>query len=324
MMAYIPRSKFLKDVFMFVASLYAYLKSRRPKRKDEFRVAYKFSFGSPGQEPGQFSLGTDVAVSPDGSLIYVAEDTTGQVSILDGSGNFIRRIGNNNPAGLFFSDPYSLAVSPLDQNLYIDDHGGGKIMVVTPDGSEIVRKIGLGSGFDAGYIYQGRNHCVSKSGYVFCSDIGRDDNGTLTSRIQGWAVDGSYLGVFQFNNGPALAVSPVNNNMFISTYPEGEIVQKNLATEEEVSRWPADSPSSLAVDPSGEVVYAVYNSKFLNGEGLSEIRAYKTDGTLLGKFADEFGDQPGQFKYIAHCAATEDKIYVMDYDLSRVSVFIKQ
>lgn len=96
---------------------------------------YFGSFGSVGEEDGQFTWATSIAIDREG-LVYVADEYTDRISIFDSEGNYLRKWGEHGDTPGQMDGPASMAFDH-DDNLFISDHRNNRIQKFTKDGRYI-------------------------------------------------------------------------------------------------------------------------------------------------------------------------------------------
>ncbi len=104
------------------------------------------SWGESGQEPGQLSGPTGIAVAADGT-VFVADTGNHRVQAFDPSGGFLRTFGSVGEGPGEFRRPMDIDVDSSGQ-VYVAELGGDRIQVFTPRG-QLIRTI-RGEGTPAG------------------------------------------------------------------------------------------------------------------------------------------------------------------------------
>ncbi len=132
------------------------------------QLAPELSFGSEGIEPGQFTKPRNLAVSPDGSRVYVLDSGVGRVQYFDSNGNFLGQWNSAN--GQAFSELWGIAVGP-DGSVYLADTWNNRVVKCAADGEFITQ---WGSNDPAGSSFYGpRSIAVSSDGStVYVCDTG--------------------------------------------------------------------------------------------------------------------------------------------------------
>ena len=107
---------------------------------------YLYEFSSHGDGEGQLRLAAGIALSNDGSQVYVTDEYNHRVSIFDSdSGDFVRAWGTHGSDAGEFDGPSGIAVD-ADDNLYITDQNNHRVQKVTPDGRHLLTFGSAGSG----------------------------------------------------------------------------------------------------------------------------------------------------------------------------------
>ena len=262
---------------------------------------------------------TGVAVTPDGSRIYVTQ-TEGdpRVLVFDGKGN---PLGALVPPASTGSDhvPVYVAIDPTNADVYVSDRPTGSILVFGADGAfKRVFQPGksltgwqpLGLGFDAhGHLY------VTDVSGPFNTVHEFDAGGALVRTI---GKDGQ----FNFPNG--VAVDPAGN-LYVTDSNNGRLVVLDPSGRERaIVRRGAGSgdlglPRGTAIDDGGRV-YVVDTS----GQG---VQVYHVVGSnddppaFIGRFGSG-GTDDGAFQYPNGIAVDgRARVYVTDWRNNRVQVW---
>lgn len=298
--------------------------TNRPKYQTRF--PFKFAFGSPGTGSGQFDFALCVAIDPGGSYVYVVEDVTGTVSVLDLDGTFIRRFGQG-LGGVFLADP-RFADAAANGNLYVAD-GNSRVRVYNAGGTALVRSLGTATGFNAGQLFLPSAVSTNSASAVYVLDIGyQAATPPLGARVQKWAADGTYVGVFLFDSTDGftfVAVDKTNDDVYTATTVSGNrsVVKRYTSAGTLVSSftWPTLIDGLFIDDVIPGRLFLVQDGIFLAEGGPNGISVVDPSGVkLFGKFATGYGDVDGRFKYPTSARTHGTRLYVSDYDRARVSV----
>ena len=96
--------------------------------------------GSEGKASGQFMEPVAVAVSKD-NLIFVAERENTRIQKFTSHGMHLLKFGQRTLYGHQLNDPWGVAISPVDGNVYVSDWEKSRIYIYKPNG-KYVRPIG--------------------------------------------------------------------------------------------------------------------------------------------------------------------------------------
>ena len=213
---------------------------------------YLYEFSSHGDDEGKLRLAAGIALSNDGSQVYVTDEHNHRVSIFDAdSGDFVRAFGARGSAAGEFDAPSGIAVD-ADDNLYITDQNNHRVQKVTPDGRHLLSFGSAGSG--DGELNMPWGISVAPDGSIFVADWRND-------RIQRFSADGEFIAKFgesgdgdgQFSRPSGVAVD-AEGNMYITDWGN-ERVQvlgadgshlMTLRGEATLSKWAYDF---LAANP---------------------------------------------------------------------------
>jgi len=117
---------------------------------------------------GELKNPTDVAISPDGKKLYVADSKEHKIVVFDAMANkLLTSFGQRGEGDGEFSFPTSLAFAK-DGNLLIVDQINARVQVFTPQG-EFVEMIG-GRGTTFGNFVRPKDVAVNEGGVIFVTD----------------------------------------------------------------------------------------------------------------------------------------------------------
>ena len=92
------------------------------------------SWGSPGSAPGQLNRPTNLAVSPDGTRLYVTELLNARVSVFGTDGSFVTSFGILGSAPGQLNFPFGIVVEPVTGNLVIANELNDRVDFWSPSG----------------------------------------------------------------------------------------------------------------------------------------------------------------------------------------------
>jgi len=315
-------------------------------------IAYLPSRSITGQEAGgePWQAANDLFAAADGSL-YVLDSGSGTIIVLDREWQLQDRIyafeRDGEPDS--FRNPEGLFVTPSG-HIYVADTDNSRIVELGPDG-EFVREIGAPQSdvLSAGFTFFPRKVIVDKAGRIYVIARGVFDG------IIEFDSDGVFTGFMGTNR---VAFDPID--LFWKTVSTQEQRDKmirfvpiefnNLALDGEgfIYTTTADRTSLSPVkrlNPSGIDVlritdaylppigdYARVRSTFVDidavGSGVyraldstrGRVFTYNEDGSLL-YVVGGLGNQRGTFRNPVALANHEDRLYVLDRDLGRITEF---
>jgi YVTN family beta-propeller protein len=224
----------------------------------------------------------DVAVSPDGSRVYVlarvkpwrSDDapSPGQVVVLDPETN--AAVSEPIPVG---SDPLDIATSSNGEYLYIANHGSDNVSVIsTLENASVGDPIPVGSG--PRRIFTGANEQLV---YV----VNGDDDTVSVIDTRAYRVIGPAIQLG--DESWATVVSPDGSRIYTSNggAESGPYFINVLSTDTgESLRDPipvSDEPAAIAVSPDGRQVYVLAGSADQDRASMSTLNAetFEVDGT---------------------------------------------
>lgn len=241
-----------------------------------------------------------VAVSPDGSRVYVTHFLSGEISVIDADTRAVTSVFQDSP-GI-----YGIAVARGGEHLYVANPGTGFVhQIRAADG---MQNISAGIGVGPYGLAMGENGLL----YAACP---------LTDSVE--VLDGLVKNVSRLNNvgfAVCLAVSRDNDRLYASRYFDGSIAEISVASiasgtfdgqaEVRANAKVAVSPYGVALSPDGDHLFIAH---FNVGDIVSILR---TD-TLAQVQTLRVGSGP-----VRGLAVSPDgvNLYVTNYFSSSVAV----
>ena len=213
---------------------------------------YLYEFSSHGDGEGQLRLAAGIALSNDGSVVYITDEYHHRISVFDAdSGDFVRAWGTHGSADGEFDGPTGIRVD-ADENLYITDENNHRVQKITAEGRHLLTFGGAGSG--EGELNMPWGICIAPDGSIFVADWRND-------RIQQFSAEGEFIAKFgesgdddgQFIRPSDVAVD-ADGNIYVTDWGN-ERVQilaadgshvRTLRGEATLSKWALDF---LAANP---------------------------------------------------------------------------
>ena len=124
---------------------------------------YLRSFGSKGDQEGEFDYPTGIAYLDNGNIV-VADSGNNRLQIFTGKGEYLTKIGGEGSVDHKFDFPWGISVDS-DGNIIVADSNNKLIKIFTPSG-QFLRKFG---GED---LLVDPCHCIQKDQYFIVSDHG--------------------------------------------------------------------------------------------------------------------------------------------------------
>jgi tripartite motif-containing protein 71 len=137
-------------------------------------------WGTPGSGNGQFSGPNGIAVSPDNTKVYVADQN--RVQYFDTSGTFTSQWGSQGSGNGQFQGAQAVAVDRNDGSVYVADVGNDRVQKFSATGTYIMQWGSMGSA--NGSFDQPRGLAVDSTGAVYVVDANN-------YRVQKFTVSGA-------------------------------------------------------------------------------------------------------------------------------------
>jgi len=191
---------------------------------------------------GSFPVG--VAVSPDGSRVYVANQEGGSVSVINTSNNTVVAT----VTGLL--GPVGVAVSPDGSRVYVTNNGAGSVSVINTSNNTVVATVTVGV-FPVGVAVSpdGSRVYVANIGGNSVSVINTSNNTVVATVTVGIGATG-------------VAVSPDGSRVYVPNVGGGSVSVINTSNNTVVATVTVGSgPYGVAVSPDGSRVYVTNNGR---------------------------------------------------------------
>lgn len=252
---------------------------------------------------GRLDGPSDVAVSSDGSVIYVVESANHRVQKFQSDGTFLGKWGSFGADNGQFNVPSHLALDSSG-NVYVTDLRNNRVQKFTSDGEFL-------AAFAATQPY---GIAVDSSGQIYITDV---ENATVVKL----AVTGEQVATWSGFSAPAGIVIDSTGNIYVAD--NGNNTVKKLTSDGTViTTWgPVDSFQvlvNLAVDGVGNV-YLPVNGTY-NNSGENRIQIFDSNGVFLSQWGSQ-GRADGQFMSPSGIAVFGDKVYVADGFSDRIQIF---
>ncbi|MGI8746275.1 MAG: discoidin domain-containing protein [Bryobacteraceae bacterium] len=182
---------------------------------------------------------TGLAVTPDGSTVYVACQGTNVVLALSTATN---SVVSNIAVGAL---PTQLAISPNGSRVYVTDQGSGQVSIIDTSSKSVVATLGVGQ---------------FPSGVTFSPDGSRAFVANLLSANVSVinTASNSIMGTFSTLSGPAsVAVTPDGQRLYVANQYSGAVTVHDISGNLLATVNGFSSPNSLAMTPNGARVYVV-------------------------------------------------------------------
>ena len=204
-----------------------------------------------------------VAVSPDGSRVYVADYGGVSVSVIDASNNTVVATVTD------LSQPAGVAVSPDGSRVYVANYGGGSVIVIDTSNNTVVATVTVGTNpFGVAVSPDGSRVYVTNAGGGSVSVIDTSNNTVVATVTVGTQP---YL----------LAVSPDGSRVYVPNVSDITVSVIDTSNNTVVATV-ADIfyPAGAAVSPDGSRVYVT--SLFGNTVGVIDTSNNTVVATVAG------------------------------------------
>lgn len=262
-----------------------------------------------------------VAVSPDGSRVYVSSSTpNSNVVMLDPAGRKLGELKPPEDSGNYHVPVY-IALSPDATRVYVGDRAAGQVYIYDINGTYI----STFTPADPKLTFSPLGVAVAADGSLYVADVSSDK--PKDHRILVFAADGTLkqtLGKGELNY-PNEIVVDAAGTVFVTDSNAGRLVQFSpdgtltMLVSHGVGEGDLGLPRGLAIDDRGRM-YVVDTTDHM-------VRMYtKPDTTnTLPVYTGTFGDQgigDGQFMYPNGLSVdARSRVYVTDRENNRVQIW---
>jgi len=276
------------------------------------------SWGSRGNEIGQFDDPTGIAVSDE--EVFVADSRNGRIQVFDLNGRFLRTFGRPGESIGELGRPMNLTIQ--EGMLYVAEYFNDRVQVFKLDGTPI-RIIGS-AGNGKGEFNSPGGIGVAENGDLFVADF-------YNQRVQQLREDGSFIKQWgktgevgssagQFNYPTDVAVASDGTIFVADGY--NDRIQAFSATGIFLDKWGGPFAMNIFGPFRGwfatvtDITIGPAQNLFVADFYNHRIQKFSHDGTFLSAFG-RFGGGPGQFRYPIGVAGNGD-VFVTDFQNNRV------
>jgi DNA-binding beta-propeller fold protein YncE len=283
----------------------------------------RFRFGSSGTGPGQFSGDPrGIAISADGSLVFVSDDGNHRIQVFDEAGNYLTEYGGRDAADLdYLVDARGIDVT-TDGMLIVTDEWDFSLKEFTTAGAYARDFFGTPPALDG--VNSPRGLSIDSLGRVYVSDwwnqrIDRWDPGGLNPFV--WGFRGTVSEPGSINFAWDVAVQPGTDRVFLANRESHEIeVFESDGTY--VTRWGTrgagfgqfEFPQGADFAPDGTLV--------VTDSGNGRVQRFSIDGDGNGTAVAMYGvpgSSAGEFDTPAGIGVAADgTIWVADTGNDRI------
>jgi len=140
-----------------------------------------FSWGEPGNDPGQFNLPHNIATDKNG-YVYVADRENHRVQVFDSNGKFQTQWGGNmhRACAIFISPEQDVYIGELGFGMAVNKdypNIGPRISVWNTKGERKSRIGDMGYGFDVGQFAAPHGICTDSRGDIYLAEVAHTNAG---------------------------------------------------------------------------------------------------------------------------------------------------
>ena len=181
--------------------------------------------GSAGDSNTQFNSPAGIAISAVGNRIYVADEDNHRVQVFDGATrNYIATLGTTGSAGAIntqFNNPRDVAVSAVDNRIYVADEGNYRVQVFDGASRSYIATFGTTGSYGASNT-QFRSPCgvaISADNRLYVADFYNHRvqvfDGATRNHIATLGTGSGGVSNTQFNYPAGVAVS-ADNRIYVA------------------------------------------------------------------------------------------------------------
>ena len=282
------------------------------------------SIGYSGTGDGQLQRPRNVAVSPDGSRVYVCDSGNNRIQYYDQTGLYLGQWGGAN--GIRFSEPWGIAVD-MKGNVYVADTWNNRIVKFDPDGAFITEWRANDPSAPGGSFYGPRAIAISSKNIVYVCDTGYkrimvyDENGTF---IRKFGVSGMGMGEMDEPVGIALldddhlAVADTWNQRVQVFDVSGKGLKDGVTLVFDVNAWYTQSLNNKPYITGSSAANAIFVT---DPEG-SLIHQYDMSGKLVRTWNADGGDIDHFSMPTGITMGPDGSIWVADTENNRINKFV--
>ena len=282
------------------------------------------SIGRAGIGDGEFQRPRNVAVSPDGSRVYVLDSGNNRVQYFDRNGAYLGQWDSVN--GIRFSEPWGIALDSAG-NVYIADTWNNRIVKCDPDGAVITEWYANDPTDPSRGFYGPRAIAVSSGNIVYVCDTGY-------KRIMIYDENGNYLRKF---GTPGMGMGELDEPVGIVLLDDDHLAIADTWNQRvqvfDVSGKSAVNGVTLVFEVNAWYTQSLNNKPYIAGsagsgsifvtdpEG-SLIHQYDMTGTLVRTWNGNGGDIDRFSMPTGITMAADGSVWVVDTENNRVNQFI--
>lgn len=282
------------------------------------------SIGSSGTGDGQLQRPRNVAVSPDGSRVYVCDSGNNRIQYFDQNGVYLGQWSGAN--GIRFSEPWGIAVD-MKGNVYVADTWNNRIAKFDADGAFITEWRANDPSAPGGSFYGPRAIAISSANVVYVCDTGYkrimvyDENGNF---IRKFGVSGMGMGEMDEPVGIALldddhlAVADTWNQRVQVFDVSGKGLQDGVTLVFDVNAWYTQSLNNKPYIAGS----AAANAIFVTDPEGSLIHQYDMSGKLVRTWNADGGDIDHFSMPTGITMGPDGSIWVADTENNRINKFV--
>jgi len=205
----------------------------------------KLTFGSNGNENGQFCYPYGVTINSKGNII-VSEYGNHRIQVFDSEGKFISTFGSHGDKIGQFNNPVGICIDKNDR-IYVCEYINHRIQIFDSEGN-FISTFGLFGNGNGQFNYP-IGIAINSKGNIFVCDYGN-------SRIQIFDSQGKFRSTFgssgkrndQFNNPWGICVD-LNDRIYVCDLGNNRVQIFNSNTEY-LTQFKVNQPTNITIDPN--------------------------------------------------------------------------
>ena len=249
----------------------------------------------------------DIAVAPDGKLVYLTNGKDNTVSIISTASLSVVK------AVQVDKYPGGLAISPDGNFVYVGHFDASTLAVISTASQEVVEMAEIGEDIEG-------MMAISPDGAtIYASDFAGGGEINIIS-----AASRQIVGSIDVDPSMDVAIAPDGSSLYVVNSSDEELVQISTATHQVTNHIPLGQDvhdyTNLAIEPNGDFVYVPIRNLMIVVSTASEavVQSITVGNASLGNFAltGVAVSPDGEFVYLAN--AEESSVAIISTETSSV------